>query len=254
MEETTPTQLHPDLPTTAIPETTVPPTPPVEPTTPTPPATPPTQEPSSPMPSAHFPIRTALLIFVLAILAGGLLFLAIKQTPKPAEKTTVMQVPTPTTKPAYAHTLLSLVQTPSSQSATNSVSVMIDTKTNQVNGVQFEIVYDPAVLTNVAVLPGTFFVKPLELLKSVDPKNGKINYAIGVQPTALPISGTGTVATITYTIAPNAKGTTELKFLPKTQVVQEGEIGSALDSATNLTLSLDAMTSQPTRATSSAGQ
>lgn len=59
-------------------------------------------------------------------------------------------------------------------------------------------------------------------MKNIDSKNGKIFYAIALQPTAQAKSGAGILATISFTskLKPNQK--TELKFLPKTLVTAEG--------------------------------
>ncbi len=202
-----------------------------------------TQAPSNTLPPSeeekkHMPIRTILLILLLAILAGVLLFVAINPIKKPP---TAMH-PVPTTKPSQAHTILSMIASQSATTASSPVSsqsvlVNIATSSNKVSGVQFEISYDPTVLSHVTIIPGTFFQNPLILLNLVDTKNGKINYAIGTQATANGISGADTVAIISYTLLPTATpAQTKLTFLPKTQAVQEGILGSVLEKAIDLTL------------------
>lgn len=201
-------------------------------------------------------LKTVLLIVVLAILAAVLLFVALK----PAKKATTQNAtPTPTTKPSQAHSTLTLVMadttaTPSGTGVvTKTVNVVLTTQSNKVEGVQFEIAYDPTVLTNVTVKAGDFFANPLVLLNQVDTKNGKINYALGIKPTANPITGSGTVATISYTLLPTGSASqTTLKFLPKTQVVQQGTLGSVLEKSFDLNIPVAGLTPSTANSTSSA--
>ncbi len=199
------------------------------------------------------PLRTVLLILVLAILAAVLIFVALN----PVKKTVTKLAPTPTTKPSIAHTILAMTMDTdaSSSSTTNSlsksVSVTVTTGTNKIEGVQFEISYDPTILTNVTVTPGTFFTNPIILLNSVDTKNGKINYALGIQPTATDaLSGGGTVAKISYTMLPTSTASlTHLTFLPKTQAIQKGTLGSVLEKAIDLTIPVVGLTPAATKIT-----
>jgi len=189
-------------------------------------------------------LRTIILIVALAILTAVLLFVALKPLQKPASKTSL--APTPT--PSQAHSVLSMQldsTANASQAAlpTKSVDVQIDTSANKVEGVQFDISYDPTVLTNVTVTPGTFFPKALVLLNQVDSKNGKIHYALGIQPTDKPQTGVGTVAVISFVMVPTQTGvTTKLSFLPKTQVVQQGTLGSVLEKSTDITIPTASLT------------
>lgn len=246
------------------PASTMPTNPSADPSTqPSPTSTPPagTPPPATPSQGAEkeekrVSLKTVLLIVVLAILAAVLLFVALK----PAKKAVVQNAtPTPTTKPSQAHSTLTLVMadttaTPSGTGvATKTVNVVLTTQSNKVSGVQFEIAYDPTVLTNVTVKAGDFFTNPLVLLNQVDTKNGKINYALGIQPTANQVSGTGTVATISYTLLPTAAASqTMLKFLPKTQVVQQGISGSVMDKSFDLSIPVAGLTPSAANSTSSA--
>lgn len=208
------------------------------------PSAPPTKD--SPKEEKRISLRTVLLIVFLAILAAVLLFIALR----PTKKAVVQHAtPTPTTKPSQAHSTLTLVMadttaTPSGAGVnTKTVNVVLTTQSNKVSGVQFEIAYDPTVLSNVTVKPGDFFPKPLILLNQVDTKNGKINYAIGIQPTADQLSGTGTAAVISYTLLPTASASqTTLKFLPKTQVVEQGIAGSVLEKSFDLSIPVAGLT------------
>ena len=239
----------------------------------TPPTTPPPDTMQEPPPSQGNPpinetpehvnhgvsIRTIVLIVILAAVAAVLLFIAIKPGQKPMQKSLT---PTATPTPSQAHSILTMTlgDSTATESSTkvnnNVVSVNVDTQTNKISGVQFEISYDPTVLTNVKVTPGTFFQKPLVLLNQVDSKNGRINYAIGIQPTADQISGTGTTAIISYTILPTASASlTTLRFLPRTQVIEQGIVGSVLKKSIDVSIPVGGLTSAvKTTPTSSTGK
>lgn len=206
----------------------------------------PTVPPSPSMPEEHrVSFRTTLLIVFLAILAAVLLFVALKPVKKLA--TSNPTTPTPTTSPAHSTLALSLGTSTATAGANSQVAdVTIDTQSNSVSGVQFEIAYDPTVITNVKVSAGDFFPTPLTLLNQVDSKNGKINYAVGIQPTGQGIKGSGTVAVISYTILPTQSASmTKLTFLPKTQVIQQGVLGSVLEKAIDLSIPIEGLSSTP---------
>ncbi|MGH7246026.1 MAG: cohesin domain-containing protein [Candidatus Levyibacteriota bacterium] len=197
------------------------------------------------------PRKTMLLIVFLALVTGLLVYAALYVQNGPTSKTattTVAMSPTPT--PVPAHTILTMsqhalqtgiLQSSSSAAAPsgNAVDVNIDSSDNSILGLQLELSYDPAVLGNVTLTPGTFFPNASILYKNIDQKNGRISYVLGIQPTGKAIVGQGTVATISYTILPTATGTaTKIDFLPKTMVTAEGYQVSMLKSAIGITLSL----------------
>ena len=173
--------------------------------------------------------KTPLLILLLTILTGFLVIIAIAPkrttiTPPPSEK---QEIVTP------AETVLSIESSSLPTSPVQTANVIADSGTNKVTGVQLELSYDPALITNVTVAPGTFIAEPVELLNKVDPVNGRITYVIGVPIGGSGVQGRGTVATISYTEI-GAKGTlSEIKFLPKTLVAIEGFSASALKSSTD---------------------
>lgn len=226
---------------------TVPPTPPAteQPTT-TPPVPPtaPAVPPAEPEHHGGLPWKTIVLILVLIAVVAGLLYVALG--PKFITKQAVTPVPTPTISPA--HTVLALTQTAASQSGTPALAVTIDTSTNTVTGVQFEIAYDPAVVSNVVVTQGDFLPQPTILINAVDTKNGRISYAAVLSPTAKAVTGKGVVATISYTLAPTTPtiSQTTLKFLPKTKVTQDDVLDSVLKSTTDITLPLSRSDKLPT--------
>jgi hypothetical protein len=187
--------------------------------------------------------RTTILIVILFLITCGLLFLAI-QTP-PYQRQHPPLSPTPTPLSVNAKTTLSLVDTPASESsktAQQTVSVVVDTNINPVNGVQIELAYDPTVLTNVAVAPGTFFKQPTILLKNINTTDGRVSYALTEQLDVPGHVGKGTVAYVSFDILPQAKATkTTIHFLPKSAVAADRILESVLRKTMDYTLQVPAV-------------
>ncbi len=147
-------------------------------------------------------------------------------------------VPTPVTEqptsPSYARTTLRLTPPKNTPSLPNTYStdVTIATNGDKVTAAQLELSYDPKVLTSVDIKPGTFIKNPVVLLKKVDQTNGRISLAIGIPLGQNGLTGTGTIATITFNEVSTATGSTILDFLPKTAVTAEGIAQSVLKSST----------------------
>lgn len=182
-------------------------------------------------------IRTLILIIVLSVVAGVAVFIAValkNETQQDAPQSSLPQL-TPT--PDMAYTTLSLIPNPLTISTPSaSVDVSISTKTNKVTAVQLEISYDPKMLANVNIAPGTFFENPIVLLKKVDEKKGRIYFALGISPTQTAKQGTGNVATITF-ISNLTKGEqTQINVLPETLVTAEGIASSVLKSSQGTTV------------------
>lgn len=177
--------------------------------------------------------RTLGLILLLFFVTAGLLYLALQPTQQQKTQTAVQPTPTPA-----ASTTFSFVPNPLIlSSSSGSVDIMVNTESNKLTAAQFEIQYDPAMVTTVDITPGTFFVNPVVLYKNIDVANGKISYAFGIQPTGDEKQGTGTLATITFKSLMNTTGQdTTFTFLPKTQASQQGILTSVLKNAENLTI------------------
>jgi len=204
------------------------------------PITPPTPvEPKT----GWMPHKTILLFLLLLVITMGLLAIALI----PNVKNLTVAKPTPVPSLTYAQTNLS-VSTPVS-TALNSYStdVLISTGSNKITAAQLEISYDPTVLTNVTIEPGPFFTTPVVLLKKIDTVNGKISYALSINPSQKPISGSGTVATVTFsTISGAAAMQTPINFEPKTAVTAVGYAQSVLKQANGVIFTLPA-TPTPTQ-------
>lgn len=203
-------------------------------------------------------ILTLLLLTI--ILIGVALTTRNTKTANTEQPTTQeQQEPTPT--PDMAKTTLKLTPNPvypdtGSTSAT-TVNVEIDTGENNVSAVQLEIQYDPAVLTNMKVLPGDFFTNPNVLpVGGVDIQKGTITYALGPSNIRESKSGTGVVATLQFVPRAAAGVTeTEITLLDKSLVTQFGQAESVLKEVQSTRVVLP-LTNQrtPQRSASPSGQ
>lgn len=197
----------------------------------------------------HFSPRTLVLIFVLLVITGGLLYVALQQEqPSPVASTV------PTSTPNPSHTTLSLQEETASSAATGTTDILINSSSNKVTAVQLNLAYDPQILSHVVVKPGTFFASPTILYNIVDQPNGRISYVIAISPSGKEASGSGTVATISYTMSPTAASFTKISFLPKTEVTQQGILGTVLKSTTDLTIPIPLSLRLATPAASSAAK
>lgn len=172
------------------------------------------------------------LAFVTFLIAVTLVLLGLAvYTQKPSVPTPITKQPT---SPSYARTTLRLTPPVNTLSLPNTYStdVIIATNGDKVTAVQLELSYDPKVLTNVQINPGTFIQNPVVLLKKVDQANGRISLAIGIPLGQSAPTGTGTAATITFNEVPTATGSTILDFLPKTAVTATGIAQSVLKTST----------------------
>jgi len=169
--------------------------------------------------------RTLFLIFALFLITVVLLVMALYQPQ--ASKT---QVPLPIKEPVAQTSLMfgtPVIATSSSTTTLKySLPIVITTGSNKVTAVELQ--YDPLVLTNVAVTPGPFFPKPIALWNQIDPKTGRISYAFGIGPADQGVSGTNTVATLTFSVKAGTSEKTAIIFLPKTQVQAQGVSQSVL--------------------------
>ena len=188
------------------------------------------EEPKTTVPLTHsgVPLKTVLLIVLLALVAGILVYVAV--SPKKSNP----GITTNSTKEAKnpADTILSINPSVKDEAlSTYSSDVLVDTGSNTINGVQLELYYDPSIITNVTINSGNFFSPSVELLKKIDQSNGRISYALSVLPGQKGESGKGTFATINYTVIPSlTSDRTSFNFLPKTEVSGENTSGSLLKS------------------------
>lgn len=176
--------------------------------------------------------RTLFLIFALFLITFVLLLIALyqPQAPKTAQTATI--------KEPVGQTILSFGNPSTATSSPvltldYSLPININTFKNKVTTIQLELQYDPEILINVAVVPGSFFANPEVLLNQVDSKTGRISYAFGVGLTDQGIVGKGTVANILFSTKVKTSEKTAIIFLPKTLVTAQGVTQTVLKTTTN---------------------
>jgi hypothetical protein len=198
--------------------------------------------------------KTLALVAGLTVLTLVLVILALNtgsKAPKEQPGTTPTASPEPTVP---AHSIINLSPNPVTLTGNSgTVDVMIDTSDNQATGAQFDLVYDPAVLTVGPLKQGDFFTNAIVLLNDTKTP-GKVTYMIGLTPAGAksPRSGTGTIATFTVTRKSTAaaNGTSELK-LENVYVSAKDIKPSVLKSASGTTVNLTAGTAAPAASSSS---
>lgn len=190
------------------------------------------------------PKRTLVLIIGLILIAVGLLLLATSASPL----TTTQKQPSQPTPTPVAFTTLAFSPDPvtvSNATANSTVNVIINTNENSVSAVQLELSFNPKELTVVDIAaPQTtagqataFFDNPTIFTKKIDQRNGRITYAMAPKGDAR--SGSGTVATIIFRLAPGVQRTT-IGFSKQTPtlVTAPGVSTSVVRSTTDATISV----------------
>lgn len=145
-----------------------------------------------------------------------------------------------TTKPSVTQSKLTITKPVEFQKngKTYYISgVNIDAGSNQVNAVEVHLTYDPSKLSDVDIIPSSYFSDPQVLLKKIDTQNGTITYSLTISRDKKPRTGPGSVAFITFTTNPNfTVGTTDINFSPKTLVTALGIGQSVLYKSSGTTL------------------
>jgi hypothetical protein len=113
-------------------------------------------------------------------------------------------------------TTLSILK-PVVSSSTYTADVALTTERKKVTVVDIELKYDPKILTNVDIKPGTFFQSPTILRKTIDKINGKVSFIFGIGLGDSPVNGNGTVAVLSFTTLTKS-GTTTISFLKESGV------------------------------------
>lgn len=182
-----------------------------------------TEKPTTP---AGVPIKTIVLIIILALIAVSLVYVAFLSKDAPL-KQVVQQ--TNQEEINDADTSLSIEESVQEEEGNSySSTVNIDTGKNGVVGVQLELYYDPTLITNVAVTPLEFFPQAVIVLKKIDQQNGRISYALTVSPGEEAVKGMGQLVKISYTPIGTEGINSAINFLPKTEVSGDTTAGSLL--------------------------
>ncbi|MBA3723447.1 MAG: hypothetical protein H0W89_00945 [Candidatus Levybacteria bacterium] len=195
-------------------------------------------------------VVVTVILFVVALRAGQQ-----QNAPSTPQPTGVAQQPEPTI-PAFTVLALSPNPVTVAPGQQGTAQVTIDTSENDVTAVQLELGYDPNVLTNVKVLPGTLIANPAVLIDKNDPAAGRYTYAFGITPNGTPVKGTGVVATVTFTVKAGTAGQqSQLGLLPTTLVTARGVAESVMKSGTGTIITVSGTgATAPSTATSGAGQ
>lgn len=178
-----------------------------------------------PQKKGGFPIKTLLLIIILALVTVGLVILAVMPKQPKEELQPQTQI---TPNPIQTILTISSVPVPQATASAYATDVIINTGQSNVISVQLELSYDPDTLTNVDINPGSFFINPKVELKNVDEANGRITFALSSSDNQGAL-GQGILAKISFkTLKKNVS--TTIDFLPKTKVSAEGISESVLRS------------------------
>ncbi len=182
--------------------------------------------------------KNTIVVGVIFVIVAAAALLITQPTPKtPVPPTSVNKQPT--TAAAQTELMLSPNPVDLRVSKNGSAQVEIDTKSNRVTALQLEVQYDPEALIDVKITPNDFLTKPIVLINKTDRHSGRITYAIGISPAQIPVSGKGTVATISFTKSPTTKEkTTSLSLLKESLVTSSGIDGSVLKQVTGTTITL----------------
>jgi hypothetical protein len=116
---------------------------------------------------------------------------------------------------------ISFAQNPiiTTHGATTSADIIFESHGPLPEIIQIELEYDPTMLNNMQLIPGTLFEHAKVALQTIDPATGRISFA--VEPQEKPITSTteGVLATLTFIPTTTSwKQETYLNFLPKTNV------------------------------------
>lgn len=206
------------------------------------------------------PKKTTILIAVLLIFTAGLVYIAIKteqQLPPELneeelteeELTDIIPTINPQTQISFSP---ATIDTGVSPQTTYSVNVAANTNGQTISGIQLELSYDPAVLTDVTIEPADnnlFGLNPAVLINSVDPDLGRISFAItlaGLDDEE--VTGNANIAEITFSVIPNQIQTTQISVLPKTTVRSLRSTNSLLQNALPLNIIFSTPSAQITTA------
>ena len=190
------------------------------------------------------PKNTVVLISGLVLVTVVLFMVAFRSSNKNnvvnnQVTPTVANINTPVMVPAYS--VLSIDPNPIDVQPGQRVSVNVNlaASDNNVTAVQLEIQYDPLLIGTIQLTPGTMIQNPVVLINKNNIQTGRITYAIGIAPNQPTLTGTGTVATISF-LAKKA-GQSELTLLPTSLVTARGVSESVLKSATGAAVNAGAM-------------
>lgn len=169
--------------------------------------------------------KTILLILLLIAVTGVLLYVAFPRQLEELKETVSKE-------PEQPQVSLSL-----SSTSSGALDILIDTAGNEVSAIEFDLVYDPRVITNVALEAGDFFESPYILDNRVNTQAGVASYAIAIPPQGSAQKGSGTLAKITFRSLLTSGQTTQIQFLQTTKAAVKGSRFSVVPQTSGTTIS-----------------
>ncbi len=106
---------------------------------------------------------------------------------------------------------------------TTTASLQIVYQGNKPDFAQFELGYNPEVISEISVFPGSFFESPAILLDSIDELNGRVSYAIKSINNQGATENSSVLININFRITGRNADSTTIYFLPKTKMSTENE-------------------------------
>lgn len=106
--------------------------------------------------------------------------------------------------------------------------------------VQIELAYDPEVLTDISLTPGSFFNKPIILLESIDESIGRISYAVRSGNTQASSIYAGEAIILNFRVLSRTAEQSSIYFLPKTSAaVKDKNIAVEYSKSLNILIEKD---------------
>lgn len=168
--------------------------------------------------------RKLILFLLLLTLAVVIYVVRIPQKPTTISSPIplISLSPTPTLP---AESSLSFIPdtifTPPGQNG--EASIRLNSQSIYPTGAQLELAYDPTIMTEVTLTPGTLFPKSSVLLNNNDETTGRISYAISLYKNEKPKNFSGTTAILKFKVRENIiQNQTAIYFLPKTAIIADG--------------------------------
>ncbi len=158
------------------------------------------------------------VVVILLILIVCLFF--ISHSNKISINHTVMPTPTPQSRQTLIYFSPPNLAVNAQSSSTEKLNLVIQTNDNSIYGADIELNYDPNIITNLQIAPGSFIPK-VENLPTAKPKPGTLSYIMVVPFKAKPVRGTGILAQVSFTINKSAlqrAKSTQISFLPATSI------------------------------------
>lgn len=171
--------------------------------------------------------KLLIVIFVVLIILSIIILFVFTRESKNNQASIT---PTPTINKNATSTLKLSPNPALVSTGSGTIQVVLTPNNNKVTAVQLEILFNPQVVNITEVNKGTLAQNPIVLLNNIDSQKGLITYALGIAPNQSPITQSGTIAEISFTLIDQDKQAV-LSFAPTTQITAVGENGSVLKSS-----------------------